>query len=207
MRETREPVVVVGVLPDQPSWVLQVAGEYARGFGARLVVVTVDPTRYAAEGIPDGAYVSAPISQLFVEQAHDLPDARLQEFAALLEPLGVRWSARRLVGDAARSLMKVADEEDALMFVVGARPGGLGTAVRRFFAGSIAATLTHRQWRPVVVVPVEPAEPEQRLPWESQGDRASDEERSDEAPAAEHPAAEHPAAEHPAAEHRGQPAS
>lgn len=175
MPETQEPVVVVGVLPDQPSWVLQVAGEYAREFGARLVIVTVDATRYTYEELPDGTYLSAPITQNLVEQAHDLPDERLREFAALLEPLGVRWTARRLVGDAVRSLIEVADEENALMFVVGARPGGLGTAVRRFFSGSIATALTHRQWRPVVVVPVAPSAPEQRLPWAAHGDEAQTE--------------------------------
>jgi nucleotide-binding universal stress UspA family protein len=166
--EAQEPVIVVGVLPDQPSWVLQVAGEYAREFGARLVCVTVDPTRYRFEELPNGAYLSAPIYPNLVEREHELPPEQLQEFGALLDPLGVRWSARRLIGDVVKSMVQVADEENALMFVVGARPGGLGTAVRRFFSGSIATALTHRQWRPVVVVPVEPSEPEQRLPWEAQ---------------------------------------
>jgi nucleotide-binding universal stress UspA family protein len=165
--DVRVPVIVVGVLPDQPSWVLQVAGEYARGFSARLVCVTVDATRYTFEELPDGTYLSAPIYPNLVERQADIPDDRLREFGALLDPLGVRWSARQLVGDAAKSLIRVADEENALMFVVGARPGGLGTAVRRFFSGSLATALTHRQWRPVVVVPVEPSEPEQRLPWEA----------------------------------------
>jgi nucleotide-binding universal stress UspA family protein len=165
-----EPVIVVGVLPDQPSWVLQVAGEYAREFGARLVCVTVDATRYTFEELPNGTYLSAPIYPNVVEREPEIPDARLQELGALLDPLGVRWSARQLIGDAAKSLIQVAEEENALMFVVGARPGGVGTAVRRFFSGSLATALTHRQWRPVVVVPVEPSQPEQRLPWESRTD-------------------------------------
>lgn len=168
--EPREPVIVVGVLPDQPSWVLQVAGEYAREFHARLVCVTVDATRYTFEELPDGTYLSAPIYPNLVERDPELPAERLEEFAALLDPLGVRWSARSLVGDPVKSLIRVADEEDALMFVVGARPGGPGAAVRRFFSGSLATALTHRQWRPVVVVPVEPSEPEQRLAWEAHSD-------------------------------------
>ena len=168
--EVREPVIVVGVLPSQPAWVLQVAGEYAREFGARLVCVTVDATRYTFEELPNGTYLSAPIYPNVVEREPELPEERLREFAALLDPLGVRWSARQLIGDAAKSLMRVADDEGATMFVVGARPGGVSTAVRRFFSGSLATALTHRQWRPVVVVPVEPSDPEQRLPWESRAD-------------------------------------
>jgi len=165
-----EPVIVVGVLPDQPSWVLQVAGEYAREFRGRLVCVTVDPTRYTFEELPNGTYLSAPIYPNLVEREPDVSAERLQELGAVLDPLGVHWSARQLIGDAAKSLIRVAEEENALMFVVGARPGGVGTAVRRFFSGSLATTLTHRQWRPGVVVPVEPSSPEQRLPWEAHAD-------------------------------------
>ena len=160
------PVIVVGMLPEQPDWVLQVAGEYARTFGARLVIVTVDSTRYTFEELPDGTFLSAPIQPPLVERDPEIPQERLDEIAAVLEPAGVRWSARRLVGEAAASLMQVADAEHALMFVVGTRRGGLGGAVVRFFTGSLAVRLSHRQWRPVVVVPVEPTEPEQRLPWE-----------------------------------------
>src|SRR4051812_46368786 len=109
--EAREPVIVVGVLPDQPAWVLQVAGEYAREFRARLVCVTVDASRYTFEELLNGTYLSAPIYPNVVEREPDLPEERLRELGALLDPLGVRWSARKLVGDAARSLIQVADEE------------------------------------------------------------------------------------------------
>src|SRR3954469_21911390 len=101
----REPVLVVGLLPDQPSWVLQVAAEYARGFGARLVCVTVDATRYTYEELPDGTYLSAPIYPNLVERDPEIPAERLQELGALLDPVGVRWSARQLVGDPTRSLI------------------------------------------------------------------------------------------------------
>jgi nucleotide-binding universal stress UspA family protein len=165
---SREPVIVVGVLPDQPLWLLQVAGEYARAFGARLVCVSVDASRYTIQELPDGTLLSAPIQPELLEPAEAFPPERLQEMAELLDPMGLHWSTQQLVGEAASALMKIADEEDALMFVVGTRHVGFGGAVRKFFGGSVATRLTHRQWRPVVVVPIEPTEPDRRLPWEEQ---------------------------------------
>jgi len=165
-KELVEPVIVVGVLPDQPLWVVQVAGEFARTFGARLVCVTVDATRYVLQDLPDGTLISAPIDPDQGDEEPTFPPERLDEIDALLSPMGVRWSMRELVGEAATSLMTVADEENALMIVVGTRQNGFGGAVRRFFGGSVAVRLTHRQYRPVVVVPIEPTEPGARMPWE-----------------------------------------
>jgi nucleotide-binding universal stress UspA family protein len=161
-----EPVIVVGVLPDQPLWVIQVAGEFARTFRARLVCVTVDATRYVLQDLPDGTLISAPIDPDTGSEEPMFPPERLEEIDALLEPMGVRWSMRELVGEAATSLMAVADEESALMIVVGTRQNGIGGAVRRFFSGSVAVRLSHRQYRPVVVVPIEPTEEGRRMPWE-----------------------------------------
>jgi nucleotide-binding universal stress UspA family protein len=75
----------------------------------------------------------------------------------------VPWRMRELVGVAADALMKVADEEDALMIVVGARPGGFRGALRQVFTGSVALRLAHRQYRPVVVVPTAPEETDAAL--------------------------------------------
>jgi nucleotide-binding universal stress UspA family protein len=165
-RHSVERVIVVGVLPDQPLWVVQVAGEFARTFGARLVCVSVDATRYVLQDLPDGTVISAPIDPDTDVEEPLFPPERLEEIAALLEPMGVAWSMRELVGEAAMSLMTVADEENALMIVVGTRQNGLPGAVRRFFGGSVAVRLSHRQYRPVVVVPIEPTEEGRRLPWE-----------------------------------------
>jgi hypothetical protein len=40
--------------------------------------------------------------------------------------------------------------------------------VREFFAGSVALHLSHRQARPVVVVPLAPVSRAQALPWEDE---------------------------------------
>lgn len=166
-RRLVEPVIVVGVMPDQPLWVVQVAGEFARTFRAQLVCVTVDATRYVLQDLPDGTLISAPIDPESDDDEPMFPPERLEEIDALLEPMGVRWSMRELVGEAATSLMAVADEENALMIVVGTRQNGFSGAVRRFFGGSVAVRLSHRQYRPVVVVPIAPTEGERRLPWEA----------------------------------------
>jgi nucleotide-binding universal stress UspA family protein len=165
-RELVEPVIVVGVLPDQPLWVIQVAAEFARTFRARLVCVSVDSSRYVLQDLPDGTLISAPIDPDSGGDEPLFPQERLDEIDALLGPMQVRWTMRELVGEAAMSLMTVADEENALMIVVGTRQNGFGGAVRRFFAGSVAVRLSHRQYRPVVVVPIEPTEDTRRMPWE-----------------------------------------
>lgn len=154
----RSRAIVVGVLPDQPLWVIQVAADYARAFDAALVCVAVDASRYAFQELPDGTLLTAPLDPDRLGGEPIFPPERLQEIDDLLRPSGVVWSMRELVGVAADSLRRVAEEVDALMIVVGTREGGLRGALRSVFAGSVAARLAHRQYRPVVVVPTAPAE-------------------------------------------------
>lgn len=163
----RRPVVVVGVLPEEPLWVLQVAGDFARQFGARLVCVTVDGTRYSFQELPDGTMLSSPLPADQYASGPLFPPERLHEVAALLDPMGIEWSMRQLVGEPSNALIEVADELNAILIVVGARPAGFATAVRNFFTGSVALRLAHHQYRPVVVVPVEPTEAGERLPGEA----------------------------------------
>lgn len=155
-RGSSRATVVVGLLPDQPLWVVQVAGEYAKQFDAELVCVSVDATRYAFQELPDGTLLTSPLDAATLTPETAFPPERVETIRALLEPTGVRWSLRELVGVAADALMAVADEVDALMIVVGTRHTGLRGALRTVFAGSVAMRLSHRQYRPVVVVPVAP---------------------------------------------------
>jgi nucleotide-binding universal stress UspA family protein len=150
--------IVVGILPEQPLWVLQVAGEYAKTFDAELVCVAADATRYAYQELPDGTLLTSPIDPDTADLGPMFSEGRLAEIDALLAPRGVRWSMRELIGVAADALAQVADDEDALMIVVGARPGGVRGALRNVFTGSVALRLAHRQYRPVVVVPTAPEE-------------------------------------------------
>jgi nucleotide-binding universal stress UspA family protein len=155
--------VVVGILPEQPLWVVQVAADYAKAFDAELVCVAADPARYAYQELPDGTLLTSPVDPGLAVPGPIVPEERLQEIGDLLAPRGVRWSMRELVGIASEALMEVAEQEDALMIVVGARSGGLRGALRSVFAGSVALRLAHRQYRPVVVVPTAPAESDAAL--------------------------------------------
>ena len=150
--------VVVGVQPEQPLWVVQVAGEHAQAFGAELVCVSVDPARYAFQELPDGTLLTAPVDPDVVAAQPGFPEGQRAEIDALLSPLGVPWSLRERTGGPAEALGRAADEVDALMIVVGASRGGVRGALRTVLAGSVAGRLAHRQHRPVVVVPTAPDE-------------------------------------------------
>jgi nucleotide-binding universal stress UspA family protein len=155
--------VVVGILPEQPLWVVQVAAEYAKSFDAELVCVAADATRYAYQELPDGTLLSAPIDPDLAAAEPMFSEERLAAIGSVLSPSGVRWSMRELIGIATDALIQVAEEENALMIVVGARPGGLRGALRNVLTGSVAVRLAHRQYRPVVVVPTAPEESETTL--------------------------------------------
>jgi nucleotide-binding universal stress UspA family protein len=155
--------VVVGVLPDQPLWVVQVAAEYAKAFDAELVCVAADAAGFAYQELPDGTFLTSAIDPEPAAVGPLIPEQRLAEIREVLAPSGVAWSMRELIGIPTDALMAVAEEEDALMIVVGSRPGGLRGALRNVFTGSVALRLVHRQYRPVVVVPTEPQESDAAL--------------------------------------------
>lgn len=155
-QEHSSRTVVAGVQPDQPLWVVQVAGEYAKAFGAELVCVSVDPARYAFQELPDGTLLTAPVDPDLLVGQPDFPDEQRAAIDALLSPLGVAWSLQERTGGPAEALREVAEEVDALMIVVGAARGGVRGALRTVLAGSVAGRLAHRQYRPVVVVPTAP---------------------------------------------------
>ncbi|PZU46957.1 MAG: universal stress protein [Microbacterium sp.] len=147
--------VIVGAIPDQPSRVLTEAARYARLFGVPLIVAHVDVTRFISYEDPDGYVHTAPID---IDGASGQAQLRLVEDAAASALGGVdglEWSVRQLVGDPALALKHLAEEVGARLIVVGTRRRGLGESIREFFTGSVAARLTHRQSRPVLVVPLE----------------------------------------------------
>lgn len=146
--------VIVGVVPELPSRVVDVALEYARLRGAGLVVAYVDVARFVSYEDPDGTPRTAPIDLEVVSSAHAIQEVRSQ-VAARLDGAGVRWSIHPLVGDPAMAIKGLADRIDAPLIVVGTRRRGIGETIREFFTGSVAARLAHRQTRPVLVVPLQ----------------------------------------------------
>ncbi len=160
-------VIIVGVVKSQPASVLEQAAEFARKFDAMLVCASVDPSRYLVERFSDGRFTSMPIDPEIQDlRVEKFDEALRDQIGAVLDPLGVRWSVRPLVGDPSHELIALADRVDAVMIVVGVRSPGFRGTLQEFFTGSVAAHLAHRQHRPVIIVPHPTARPGTRLPWE-----------------------------------------
>jgi len=167
-RSASHGFVVAGVVPNSGEAVGATAADLAARFGTGLLCVTVEPDRLAfAEGI-DGTVLSYPLDPDDYDEtlAFD-PDleARLRSTASAR---GVELRTAVVAGEPARCLSQLAEQVDAPLIVVGSREAGLRGSVREFFAGSVALHLSHRQRRPVVVVPLAPVPRSQTLPWEDE---------------------------------------
>ncbi|WP_295839396.1 universal stress protein [uncultured Microbacterium sp.] len=157
--------VIAGVVPGQSSRVVREAARYAGLAGAELIVVHVDTTRFVAFEDPDG-YVPAGVDLAGTAAKAALDEVRREAEEALAGHTQT-WSVRQEIGDPALALIRLADELDASLLVVGTRKRGIGESVREFLTGSVAARLSHRQRRPVLVVPQgDPVGAGDQLPWE-----------------------------------------
>ncbi|SDO39360.1 Nucleotide-binding universal stress protein, UspA family [Microbacterium sp. ru370.1] len=158
--------VIAGVVPGQSPRVVREAARYAALSGAPLVIVHVDTTRFVAFEDPDGYVHSSTVDVAGAASKAALEEVRRAATEALADD-DVSWSVRQEIGDPALALIHLADELGASLLVVGTRKRGLGESLREFLTGSVAARLTHRQRRPVLVVPLgEPAGADDQLPWE-----------------------------------------
>jgi len=165
-----ESRIVVGIVPGQPAAVVATAASFAERFDAELVCAYVDTVRYGIGADLDGAVVALPIEADLAAEVVEMVDSELRAaVAAALEGRSVRWSIRALAGAPALELGRLAEEVDATMIVVGTREPGIRGSLHEFFNGSVAAQLTHRQRRPVLVVPLRPVGEEGELPWEDAG--------------------------------------
>ncbi|TDN90889.1 universal stress protein [Microbacterium sp. BK668] len=158
--------VIVGVVPGEPARVVKEAARYARAFGAPLLVVHVDVTRFVTYEDPDGYVHTAPIDMNIGGGEADLGRVR-SETEAVLGEADLSWSIRQLVGDPALAIKHLAEEIDARLIVVGTRKRGIGESIREFFTGSVAARLAHRQHRPILVVPLGEPVPDDQEIWPS----------------------------------------
>ncbi|WP_221585015.1 universal stress protein [Microbacterium sp. G2-8] len=146
--------VIAAIIPDQSPRVVTEAARYAKLLGAPLVVVHVDVTRFVTYEDPDGIPHTAPID-INVDAGAEELQAVAEHVARALEGVDVRWTTTQLVGDPALAIKHYADKVDAELVVLGTRKRGFGETLREFFTGSVAARLSHRQHRPLLVVPVE----------------------------------------------------
>ncbi|MBS1697014.1 MAG: universal stress protein [Actinobacteria bacterium] len=160
-----QKAVIVALRPGQPPRVLAEAMRYATLLAAPLVVVHVDVTRFVTFEDPDGMVHSAPIDLNIDPGAEEFAELR-GEVQQVLAGSGLTWTARQLVGDPALAIKHLAGELDAQLIVVGTRSRGIGESIREFFTGSVAARLSHRQSRPILVVPLEdPIADDKKDPW------------------------------------------
>jgi nucleotide-binding universal stress UspA family protein len=145
--------VIAGVVPGQSPRVVIEAARFAQAFSAPLAIVHVDVTRFVTFEDPDGYVHTASVNAATAAAAADLSE--IQDAAAsALADIDVAWSVHQLVGDPALAMAHLAERTDARMYVIGTRKRGFSESVREFFTGSVAARLSHRQQRPVVVVPL-----------------------------------------------------
>lgn len=158
--------VIAGVVPGQSSRVVHEAARQAGLAGVELIVVHVDTTRFVAFEDPDGYVHPSTVDVAGAAAKAALEDVR-RSAAEALDGADVTWSARQEIGDPALALIRLADSVGASLLVVGTRKRGLGESLREFLTGSVAARLSHRQRRPVLVVPQDdPVGADDQLPWE-----------------------------------------
>jgi nucleotide-binding universal stress UspA family protein len=90
-------------------------------------------------------------SPMWEEQAMEQMAGELDEWSRPLRDAGVPSRTCVALGTPFEVLERIADDEDALMIVVG-RSGRGG--LREMLLGSVPHALTHHALRPVLVVPV-----------------------------------------------------
>ncbi|UVJ38472.1 universal stress protein [Arthrobacter sp. CJ23] len=148
--------VLLGVVPHQPAIVLRRAADLALSAGVELVCAYVDVASYPVPG--DAAGAAQPIDPDGVDDdAGPIAEGIRSRIAAELGGLPLAWRFVTLAGQPARALAHHADAIDAAMIVVGTHEGRLGARLEELLASSVAVHLTHRQGRPVLVVPLSPA--------------------------------------------------
>jgi nucleotide-binding universal stress UspA family protein len=160
-----ERAVVVGIAEGQADAVALVAAEFAAQFDARLVCAVVDEAHYTTTDRA-GRTVVAPIDPDAVDDVEEEWTAIADHLHEVLDRVTPRWTVRYTTGEPSAALAAIAGEVDALMIVIGTRRRTVARSLREFFSGSIAAHLTHRQPRPVLVVPLDPAPQGTALPWQ-----------------------------------------
>lgn len=160
-QETPQAVVVVGVEVGQAPAILQQAAVFAARFDARLLCAYADRS---ATMMAASAY--GPIFAVEPDPPAPVFPPELREQIAAILPADLDWDTALLDGPPADALASLADTHDAALIVVGTRQATMRGAVGEFFNGSVAVQLTHRQHRPVLVIPADPTPAGHPLPWD-----------------------------------------
>lgn len=149
------PQILVGVSGERSRHVIATAAWYAERFDAELTFAAVDADPFTMGETPTGYLVTIADLSGADRPEREFPATLARMIDETLAPHEIPWHPRVAAGSPSRELSVLAEEIDALMIVVGTREGLRG-AVREAVNGSVAAALSHRQHRPVVVVPLDP---------------------------------------------------
>lgn len=122
---------------------LRVAKVLARSLNAHLHVV---------HGVTLGDYPVDPDASDWEEQAERTLAKQHEQVRTALIGCPQQWSYRVARSDPVSLISSVAEENDALMIIVGTRGQGVGPTIERLIAGSVSHGLIRRQDRPVLIV-------------------------------------------------------
>jgi len=162
--ETTIQTIVVGYDDsDTSARALARAGDLARVLGARLVVVSVGPREGAHELIPESIeplmVPVAPVGTIppTVAVPAETPETgrldpaelMLERARFLLRQRGLDAELMKATGDPADELLRLAEEQEADLIVVGSHEGGL---LDRLLRGDVSAAVTRRADRDVLLV-------------------------------------------------------
>lgn len=159
--------IVVGVVDERSRTVISTAAQYAKAFHATLTCVYVESTMLALGETPQGSLYAAGLAAEIDEPF--FPDDLMKVIEEGVGETGVTWKAVPRRGTPTVELHEVAEDVDALMFVLGTRKPGLRDSMREFINGSVATQLSHKQVRPIVVVPLCVVGHDDDLPWMGDG--------------------------------------
>ena len=120
---------------------LERATQIAKAFGARLVVTSVAPTVFAGTTRSAGAVDPSDPPSEHVEELH--------RARAYLAEEQVEAELVRALGDAAETIVTVANQSDADLIVVGTREPSL---VSRLLGQSVSESVAHKTHRDVLIV-------------------------------------------------------
>lgn len=159
--------LVVGVVAQQSPLVALTAVSLARATAASaLYFAHVDTSRYADVENADGTVRHLSIDPDIDDDLWPEREAALKgTVGEWMEGQDVPWHFRYLAGRPDRALTHLARAVDAAAFVVGTHVGH-HHRIADFVNGSVSMQLSHRQHRPVIVVPVSVVDWDERAPWE-----------------------------------------
>ncbi len=158
---------VVGVKPTQDDLVIHTAARWSRALGgAHLHLAWACPKLIVVEEFPDGSVRTAPVDPDSLDESWLEGSELIKEQAErLLDPYGIPWSFHLLGGRPDRAMTHLARAVDAALYIVGARPSARRRSFSSLLEGPVASHLSHHQHRPVLVVPTQVVDWEDRSPW------------------------------------------